>query len=324
MISSKLVVHPAPRPTESLPGYVLRLTEANGYASPSSLFRLAGMMANETSFKNFECSKFALIANLAPSNLERMAFTRPESDPQAIYLLGNHVSVKDLNLSGARMCPECVVEKGFIEAHWHIDLMVACPTHRRAALWWCAKCHSRLSWLRPRLLECKCGTPLLNPPCDTYSEPELALLDLIRLKALGDQTRYCNDLTMPMKQLDAMSLQEFLAIVRFLGKSRLIASWSSKQQDGVHLLRAAARVLTNWPFNFEAFLKDICPYVSDGGAVSLAEDFANIYKIVHGRMTARFQRRESVQSSTTRSVTCSLSIPPHAHITESRVQEASG
>jgi len=31
MISSRLVRHPAPYPTESLPGYVLRISELNGY-----------------------------------------------------------------------------------------------------------------------------------------------------------------------------------------------------------------------------------------------------------------------------------------------------
>jgi len=36
-----LVRHPAPKPTESLLGYVLRVSEGNGYSSPWSVYRLA-------------------------------------------------------------------------------------------------------------------------------------------------------------------------------------------------------------------------------------------------------------------------------------------
>jgi hypothetical protein len=301
MIPSHLARHPRPEPTESLPGYVLRLTQVNGCSSPRELFRLAGMKANETSFTKFACSKFAFIANLPTSDLERIAFTHPEKDPDAMYLLKNRVSAKDRNLSGARVYPDCVKEKGFIEAHWHIALMVACPIHETAAVWFCGQCRSRLHWLRPGLLECKCGTPLLNRPRDRYSDPELALLDLICQKALGEEICYRRDPSMPVRQLEAMNLQSLLSLVRFLGAKGLTASWSSKPQLGQHLLRKTANVLTNWPVNFETFLKGICPLASDEGASTLSEDFANIYEVVDGRMTARFQRRGSCQNTTFRS-----------------------
>ena len=58
MIPFKLVRHPAPYPTESLPGYVLRLSELNGYPSPRSLYRMAEMKAGECSPSNFNCPKF--------------------------------------------------------------------------------------------------------------------------------------------------------------------------------------------------------------------------------------------------------------------------
>lgn len=320
MVPPKLARHPHPHPTESLPGYVLRLSEANGHPSPRRLFRLAGMIANESSFTRFACSKLASIANLPTLDLEQLAFTRSEKGPESIFLLKNRVSAKDLNLGGARVCPECVAEKGFIEAHWHIELMVACPVHAKAVIWFCGKCRSRLNWLRPGLLECKCGTPILNPPLDRYSAPELSLLDLIRQKALDDQIRYRHDLSMPVKQLEAMSLQSLLSLVRFLGKKRLIASRSSKPQLGITLLRKAASVLTNWPFNFEIFLNDICPQVADGGASALSKDFANIYEVVDRRMTARFQGKKSLESATSRFITCSPSTLPYAQLTEPKAQ----
>jgi hypothetical protein len=134
MSSPKLVRHPLPHPTESLSGYVLRLSEINGYTSPRSLFRLADMMANETSVSTFNCSKLASISDVPVSTLEKLAITGPEAHPHALHMLGNILSTKDLNLKGAKVCPECVVENGFIEVHWHIELMVACPIHKRSAV----------------------------------------------------------------------------------------------------------------------------------------------------------------------------------------------
>jgi hypothetical protein len=166
---------------------------------------------------------------------------------------------------------------------------LACPTHQRAASWWCAKCDSRLSWLRLGLLECKCGTPLLNPPRDTYSEPEYWLLDLIRQKALGDQIFHRRDLVMPVEQFERMSLQFLLSVVRILGERRIAASRSTKPPMGRHLLQAAAKVLIDWPTNFEILLKDIYHQGSEDGLTVLSGDFANIHEVVSERIALRFQ-----------------------------------
>ncbi len=294
MISSKLVRHPPPYPTESLRGYVLRLSEANGYTSPQSLYRLAGMRADETSPSNFECSKLAAIANCPTSLLDQIAFKDSGDESETMQLLGNWVSTRDLNLTGARVCPACVAEKGFIEAHWHIELMVACPVHERPAVWFCGKCRRRLSWVRSGLLTCKCGGSLLTSPRDSYSRQELWLLDLIRQKVLNDRTGPRNDSCMPCEQLAAMSLQSLLSLVRSLGWQRLTANRSSKLQMGRHLLQAAVSVLTDWPSNFEKLLRDIGPRGSEDGLTAPAANFANIYELVSGRIASRLQGHSSV------------------------------
>jgi hypothetical protein len=96
MISPQLARHPAPHPTESLPGYLLRLSEANGYSSPRTLYQLAEMKA-PSSLKNFACSKFAAIANLSISLFDQIAFRSVENEFE-VSLLENVVSVKDLSL----------------------------------------------------------------------------------------------------------------------------------------------------------------------------------------------------------------------------------
>lgn len=292
MSSSKLVRHPLPHPTESLPGYVLRLSEINGYTAPRSLFRLADFKANETSVSNFNCSKLASISDVPISVLEKIAITCPESDPHSLRLLGNRLSSDDLNLTRARVCPECVTERGFIEAHWHIELMVACPVHERSAVWFCGKCQSQLSWLRSGLLRCKCGDSLAHSSRASYSEEELCLLDLIRQKALNEPLPSRRDPRMPVNQLETLNLQELLSIVRFLGNQRIRASGINKPQFSAQILRAATKVLLDWPANFGTLLRDIYPHAPARQPTAHMQDLANVYQVISERYGSRLSEQK--------------------------------
>jgi hypothetical protein len=179
MSTPLLVRHPPPHPTESLAGYVLRLSEVNGYINPQSLYSLAGMNANERSWTNFACAKLAAIANQPVSSVERIAYKYSGNGPRAMALLGEPVNSRDLKLTGAKVCPSCVAENGFIEAHWHLELMVGCPVHKQAAVWFCGNCKQRVPWLRTGLLTCECGAPLANSPQYLFLEEDWWLLDLI-------------------------------------------------------------------------------------------------------------------------------------------------
>lgn len=287
MSQSLLTRHPSPNPTESLLGYVVRLTEVNGYASPRGLYRLAEMKASETSARNFCCSKLAAITNHPSSLLERLAFRPPQAESDALCILGNPIGATYLNLTRARACPDCVAEKGFVEAHWHIDLMVACPLHKRAPVWYCPECKKPLSWARAELLACKCGAPFQPPSKAIFSMAELQLLDVIRRKALGDHTLN-EDACMPGCLFAELDLQSILSLVQFLGNHRLSASWSKVPGTPRDVLQAAAKVLTEWPCNFRKLLDDLSPQQSNSGLP--IEDIANVYKLVGQRMDFRLGR----------------------------------
>ena len=294
MIPSKLVRHPAPYPTESLPGYVLRLSELNGYPSPRSLYRMAEMKAGECSPSNFNCPKFASIVNQEASCLERIAFRSTDVDVDDLQLLGNRVSTNDLGLTGARVCPDCVRDKGCIEAHWHIEVMVACPVHRQAAIYFCGRCRNRLAWIRSGLLKCKCGDPLLASPRDSYSKADYWLLDLIRQKALGDPTTYSTEPSMPAAQLAKTNLRSLLSLVRFVVKQRLTASRSRLPQFGRHILQAASSVLEDWPSNFRKLLRDISPQTLANGSLTDSLEFEDVQRAISERFASRLQGRCSV------------------------------
>src|SRR5580704_854594 len=148
MTTSLLVRHPAPFPTESLVGYVLRLTEENGYASPWSLYSLAGLNQSEIRTSGFKLEKLAGIINRPASELESIGYFAPRNRPRWARLLGHCLVPADLNIVNPGLCPRCVAEKGFIEAHWHLTLMVGCPVHECMTALCCPKCGKRLRLFR--------------------------------------------------------------------------------------------------------------------------------------------------------------------------------
>jgi hypothetical protein len=162
MSTSVLVRHPAPYLTESLIGYVLRLAEENGYDSPWSVFSLAGLKQNEIRTSGFKLEKLAAIINRPVCELESIGFSSPPKQPRWARLLRNSLVPTDLNIVDPGLCPRCVADKGFIEAHWHLTLMVGCPVHECMTASFCPKCRKRLRLFRLGLLECACGGNLMD------------------------------------------------------------------------------------------------------------------------------------------------------------------
>jgi hypothetical protein len=280
MSHAYLVRHPAPFPTESLLGYVLRLTEVNGYASPNDVLRLADISVRKITRRNLNVDKLAAIANQPVSHLDGIAFSGATGRSRARLLL-HEVAENDINLPKAKLCPQCVAEKGFIEAHWHLKLMVACPVHRRYALSACPKCGERLSWLRPGLLVCKCGGSLLQPdgPSNTsISQAEADLLEVVRRKMLGCQASETGSALLPQVELDAMSLPSVLRLVRSIGRHRLIASGLTDQMDNQQVIAGAADVLTDWPINFHKMLNELSDRIPKDSAGGITKELGGIYQ----------------------------------------------
>ncbi len=273
-----LLRHPGPKSKESLFGYVLRLSEENGYESPWRVHALAGLKQSETRTSGIKVKKLAAIARRPASELDEIAFAPSANHPRGARLLGHPLVPTDLNITKPKLCPQCVAEKGFIEAHWHLELMAACPIHQRVALSTCHKCGNRLSWFRPGLLECKCGGNLQEEGAlHSISEAEASLLDVIRRRALTLPARKENLAALPQDQLMAMSLRSLLAVVRTLGKYRMVADADLGGTKKERIASDASRVLTDWPKNFIHLFTDLgrtLPATSVGG---VGKQFSSIY-----------------------------------------------
>ena len=277
MSKSLFVRHPAPYPTESLVGYALRLSEKNGYASPWGLCQLAGMRQRELQTAGIKIEKLAAVANRSVSELNQIAFS-PADNRKLFSLLGHRLTSTDLNISQPKLCPWCIAEKGFIEAHWHLKLMVACPTHQCVVTSHCPNCAKRLRWFRPGLLECECGGNLLQPDRPNLSQSEIALLDLIRRKVLGDPVGKERITQLPEEDLMAMTMRSLLMVIRALGKFRMIADGGMQPGSEIEVILAATRVLGAWPVNFTKLLEDLGETLPADVSGGIAKQFHGIYR----------------------------------------------
>src|SRR5271157_2975925 len=257
MTSPFLVRHPAPFRTESLFGYILRLSEQNGYTTPWSLFLLAQIRQHEARSTGMKVAKLAQICNRPQNELQSISYRWPGDHRRSCRLLGHLLTPWELVVARPRLCPECVAEKGFIEAHFDLALMTGCPIHRRSLLCRCPGCMKPLRWFRPGLLECHCGTSLRNADLPAISGAEADLLDIMRRKILGLAAGRNYASGLPGSCLEVMNLQALLSLVGMLGRRRMVVDNGSDRRNAQHIVFAAASVLADWPNNFFRLLRGI-------------------------------------------------------------------
>jgi len=257
MTTPLLVRHPAPFRTESLFGYILRLSEENGYTTPWSLLLHAQIRQHEARSSGMKVAKLAQVCNRPHTELQSISYRWPGDHLRSCRLLGHLLTPWELAVTRPRLCPECVAEKGFIEAHFDLALMAGCPVHRRSLLCRCPGCMNPLRWFRPGLLECHCGTSLRNVSLTAISEAEADLLDIMRRKILGLAAGRDYDSRLPSSHLEVMRLQPLLSVVAMLGRRRMIVDQDSDRRNPRRIVSAAASVLADWPTNFFRLLRGI-------------------------------------------------------------------
>jgi hypothetical protein len=146
----RLLVTPPPYADESLPGYLVRLTEANGYQL-SWWLPLAG-----------------LSRHLFTAGWESLL--RPATDfTQLAQCTGRAVTVFDewrwatlaagvLDFSRPQVCGRCLGEAAYCRRVWDERAVTVCPRHH-VRLWEvCPVCQQPLRWRRSLVNVCHCGT----------------------------------------------------------------------------------------------------------------------------------------------------------------------
>ncbi len=270
MSAPLLVRHPAPFRTESLFGYILRLSQENGYTTPWSLLLLAQMAQHEARSTGMKVAKLAQVCDRHQSELQSISYRWPDDHPRSCRLLGHLLTPWELVITKPKLCPECVAEQGFIEAHFDLALMTGCPVHRRSLLSRCPGCMRPLRWFRPGLLECHCGASLRNADLPAISGAEADLLDLIRRKILGLAAGRAYASGLPGSHLEVLEFQALLSLVGTLARRCMIVDNDPDRRNSQRIVSAAASVLADWPNNFFRLLRRIVEGMPTNSSIGVA------------------------------------------------------
>ena len=258
----RLPVSRAPYAFESLPGFIIRLAEANCYPSPLWVYQLldaAEFKTAHTYFKRIGDSLPSWIDQ--PSEMiEEIAFRpgRARNRAQVIAFGKIFLRAQDVIASQPQVCPACIAEYGAAFAVWELRLFLACPRHGCYLTSKCHSCGAKLSWLRPGISTCKaCEADLCGGQTVPAPEELRVVAALCALKGNVPEG-FCAEVGAgPWRTLD---LASFLACASLLLKARMpkhVRFGETRREDIRAPLEHIAKVFTDWPHGYDKFLHEI-------------------------------------------------------------------
>ena len=258
-----LVRTPSPFPTESLLGFVLRISETNGYETPWHMLRLAEIDQSQITTSGFPIERLASLLGKNGNSLLGIAyqsegdFSNPRRFKILKHDLGQSMKAAPLRLKRPAFCPDCVEEDGYIDAFFDLNAAVACPRHQRTVLKCCPLCKKTLRWFRPGLLKCSCGADLSEAVPEIADSKVTELMGVIHAKLHGyDLSTLPNTTGFPIEQFDKLSLASFLYMLNRMGTKNSVLH-SSKLTRSQLETNSAIETLERWPHGYHAFLTKI-------------------------------------------------------------------
>jgi len=253
-----LVATPQPQPTESLMGYVLRLTQANGYHTMSYILAAMNGHWYRGAIGRLDGAPLREIAGLSSDQVARLTL-KPERRPRAyIRIRGEDLPSYEVSLQRCKICPLCLAAGSGCEAFWDLAQAVACPTHHVMLEATCPGCASELTWRRPKVTQCRCGFDLTKLPTRPAAP---ALCDL--MAALRSALYKDSALAPPPDTLSHLRHLELRKLCKLLW---VMSGTLYQRQGGVSLPKARTRclpqlervatILSNWPRSFQSFLSE--------------------------------------------------------------------
>jgi hypothetical protein len=275
----KLLSTSRPEADESLFSFIIRLTEQNGYETPSWLLNSSGLNDQQLSqtgaliFKSYKNLKtLARVASVNLSELKSLTYPRVSSSfSTPLYSFFGVPLPKSVIRGGfPQVCPKCLLESGYCRRIWDLILVTTCPIHQCMLINVCPNCGDLITWLRVRISVCRCGFDW-KFTCQPIKELELKvtrriyqLCGLIKSKSDDIPLKHYN----PLLELNLPGLAQVMfligtwhASIKVRERARLKRELNSKLHN---LFSKAFSIFENWPHNFYRFL-DL--YQGDGKSI---------------------------------------------------------
>jgi len=163
---------------ESLPGYLLRLAEANGYGGIREFLRIADVSPHKSLRAQLlqlrtDAHTLARIGRIAvgdarhldPFLAEALPADPGLGPPEALFFEERRVDVDALYPARSPVCPACLADGGIAREEWDLAPVTVCAVHGTVLIDACPTCGAALEWSRPQLLYCgQCGADLRGAP----------------------------------------------------------------------------------------------------------------------------------------------------------------
>lgn len=257
----KLVIRPKPHPIESLRGYVLRLTEENGY--PTTDYILSTMHGHQfrATVGRLDARPLTTLAMISEEEAARLTL-HPGENPRAyVRVQGNIVPAQEVVTAHPKICPKCLAENGFCESFWDLAQAVACPIHKVMLINSCEGCQRPMTWTRAKIKECRCGRDLTKLSTKKAPSALCDLMTTLRHQVYRDEQHA--PLPPAMEHLRHLSLQKLCKLLWVMTstiykhKNHGTKAYPPKARHHyVEHLERTAQALMDWPTGYQAYLSE--------------------------------------------------------------------
>ncbi|GLX70797.1 TniQ family protein [Paenibacillus glycanilyticus] len=162
----QLLIRPRPFPDESLRGYIVRLSEANGYNDSKMLFRYLGLQ-KYNKFENLlipkkslDLTRLSILCSHPISVLQKLTLYHSLFDDYENEIEENIKHMiwrRGTCAHKQRICPLCLKETRYHKNSWELSLFTICNIHKCLLIDECQVCHKIIDPYRDSLSSCKCG-----------------------------------------------------------------------------------------------------------------------------------------------------------------------
>lgn len=255
-----LMQTPRPIPGESPVGYLIRLSEANGYPKASVVADMAQESDEYQITLGWDFNKLqgplGPLAKLPPSFGYGMSQGKRNV---TVRLQSQRLPSAHVGLQKSRICVQCIEELGYAPAAWDLKAFIACPVHGCMMLKHCSECGARIRWQRPGLLTCKCGAKFRTAATPLAPKALVGLCEILEAKVHGRGRGFvvATACGFPVSELMTCDLAILCKIVVTLAKLLLWLDAADRKprrlEEISDRLPEVASILSDWPLNFGRF-----------------------------------------------------------------------
>lgn len=246
-----------PDPDESCMGWALRVAEANFLMSPWHVFRAAGVQPLYVGILRFDAEKLARFVGVDERQLQAIGCADTSRRAARVVFRGHVVSRSRVRNWTPQFCPQCVAERGLARGVWDLHLVSACTRHRLLLVDRCPGCARRVSWYRPTVGVCKCGTALGTAARRPASDADVAVSAAIEAALTGsvDAWTACfGTANAAVTRWAATPLNHVLVSIRELARLADDVSARTPICERTRIVQGAGPVILGWPQSFPTCL----------------------------------------------------------------------